>query len=144
MNHNKYCIKCGSTTKALIHHHENYQEIHGYDKVVMLCRSCHIKLHIKIRREDKCPFTPAEINDMSKRASNQSTHHKKQLAAYNHKNTQQMNFYDNMESFGDIPETMPNVLLCDKLTYNSNTGNVSWTSNFMANNGKKLLYIDLE
>lgn len=78
------CEKCGSD-KNVIHHHEKYLEIHGVEKIVMLCKSCHFKLHQKLRKEGKCNISVIELNKISSRACSKSIIQKEKKKLYDQK-----------------------------------------------------------
>lgn len=49
----------------MIQHHTHYQEIDGYDEIVWMTKSEHLKLHYKLRREGKCNIPPKELAKIS-------------------------------------------------------------------------------
>ena len=114
------CEKCGST-KNLIHHHEKYLELHGKEKIIILCHSCHKKLHNRLRKEGKCNIPVKKL----KKISNKS---------YVKKNKEYITFTETM---------MTNVQLQEMITYNKKSGSINYSSSFEANNGKKLWYHDV-
>lgn len=95
MNNNKmtYCIKCGSTTKKLLHHHEQYNETHGRNHVVLMCKSCHVKLHSRLRKEGKCNISVEKLKKISITARNKSPigqESKKNIANLTERNARNM------------------------------------------------------
>lgn len=56
----------------IIEHHTKYKEIHGENMSVLMPRSEHIRLHIKLRRDGKCNIPPAELRKISNRANRKS------------------------------------------------------------------------
>ena len=104
----------------MIQHHEKYEEIHGEDKIVMMTRSDHIKLHKKLRKEGGCNIPAKELHNIAS-------------AGYN-RTHQRIRFFDTVA---------PNIGLIENVLYNNNTGNIQYNSYFEASNGKKLIYMDL-
>jgi hypothetical protein len=64
MTEKKICFKCG-TSKNVINHHTSYNP----PIAVKCCRSCHRNIHLKVRKENKCPLSPKEIQKISTRLS---------------------------------------------------------------------------
>lgn len=99
----------------------------------MLCWSCHQKLHKKIRREDKCPYTPNEIEKFSVKAAlaeyRKSEHGIAAMAEYQKFNIEYLHFTKTL---------MQNVQFHEMIRYNLKTGNVSYSTGFEAINNKKL------
>jgi len=62
---NEVCSYCDSNSN-IDHHHTKYKEIHDEENIILLCRSCHKKLHNKLRKENKCIIDPKEIVKFSK------------------------------------------------------------------------------
>lgn len=60
-----HCPRCGKL-KKLLNHHEKYEEIHGEEKVVLMCYKCHFNLHKKLREEGKCNISPNELQKISR------------------------------------------------------------------------------
>ena len=116
------CHKCGCNNKKLIHHHKSYEP----QVIVLMCHSCHQKLHKKLRKECKCQISTNELNKMSINASNK-TYHKNNIG--------ELYFYETM---------MSNVKLHERIQYNYQSGNITYTTAFEGTNGKKLLKINIE
>ena len=53
------CENCGST-KNLRRHHTKYNELQNQDEIIIVCESCHTKIHMRLRQENKC-HVPAEL-----------------------------------------------------------------------------------
>ena len=107
------CEKCGST-KYIVNHHLKYKEIHGFDKTILLCRSCHKILHNKIRKEGLCGVSPEEINKYSCRASKEFNRKKIKL--------QRIDFTIGMEA---------DIALHELLEYDYQTGKIIFKSFLM-------------
>lgn len=60
------CVKCGST-RFVVHHHVRYEP----EEIILVCRVCHQNIHIRVRKEGKCPYTPDEVKVMSSRLAAQ-------------------------------------------------------------------------
>ena len=70
------CHKCGCTDKKLIHHHKSYTP----EIIVMMCKSCHTKLHRRLRKEDICQVPADELEKLSmnsKHSKNRSNQYQK-------------------------------------------------------------------
>jgi len=109
-----YCFKCGTTEGTIIKHHTSYNP----EVIVDCCRSCHSKIHIKLRKNDLCPYSREETSKMSKQS-----HHK--------------NFLRKIDFFEAV---FKNVGLYECLQYDLSSGNVNWTAYFKADHNKKLAY----
>ena len=66
----------------LIQHHKKYKEIHGVDEIVMMTRSEHSKLHIRLRREGKCNVPVDELKKISGAARGRTEQSKEYLKKY--------------------------------------------------------------
>jgi len=88
----------------VIKHHTSYNP----EVIVDCCRSCHKKIHDRVRKEDACKYSPKETAIISKRL-----HHKRV--------SKQISFYEEM---------MPGVRLMEQIELNLNNGNVYYTSFF--------------
>lgn len=119
------CHKCKCTDKKLIHHHKSYNP----EIIVMMCMSCHKKLHAKLRREGTCQIPTDELEKLS----HSSKHSKNRECVYHKNNCDQIEF---------TKTVMLYVQLRECLRYNYKTGNVSYWTGFRATGSKKLYYID--
>lgn len=106
------CFKCGST-RFVIKHHTSYNP----EVIVECCRSCHQKIHHKVRKEGHCKYTVQEVKRLSMNSSNKRTVHDV--------------IFSNVIG--------KNVLLYEQIGYNINTGNIYISAWFTANHNKQLL-----
>lgn len=133
--------------EGLIEHHVKYKEMHGVDKTIWMTWSEHKLLHNRLRREGKCNVPVDKLHKISTAACQRTEKWKLARVKYLHtekgrrsrkeygkKALQWIDFYETL---------MKNVRLYEILTYNSLTGNISWSARFKAENGKKLYYIDI-
>lgn len=110
------CFKCGKE-KETINHHISYNP----EKIVDCCRSCHKKIHNRVRENDLCPLSVAETRRISMKLSGQREENIKKRREYTKNNRTQIYFY---QSIGK------NAGLCETLYYNFKTGNVGYSSFF--------------
>jgi len=61
MSETTKCHKCGCTDKRLFHHHKSYDP----EIIVMVCWSCHQKIHQRLRKDGLCTIPPDELNHIS-------------------------------------------------------------------------------
>lgn len=100
-----------------VQHHTKYKEIHGYDEIIMMDRSEHQKLHIKLRHENKCNISVDKLHQIS-------------VAAYRRSVESRL---DKQEF--EFNETMcRNIRLRERVRYNPNSGAVTIWLNFVVNN----------
>ena len=59
-------MKLGGIT--MVHHHVCYEEIHGYDLVILMPIGEHRKLHNRLRREGNCQIPSKELHKISIKA----------------------------------------------------------------------------
>jgi len=111
------CFKCGTKEGTIIKHHLRYkpQEI-----IVDCCRKCHVEIHKRIRRENKCQYSIGEINRLS---------HISEAIRYAKRNITKISFSESI---------MPHVQLFENIDYNYKTGNVCISSYFHSYDGMKL------
>jgi len=121
MKRNGICQKCGEEKIVRDHHLKGYLG-ENKDEVVPYCYSCDMKAHHKARREGKCNLPGDETNRLSKNSCVRRSKKSKMIS------TESM---------------MPNVQLFEHVQVNLNTGNVTVSSCFHANHGKKLKYIEV-
>ena len=130
----------------LVQHHTKYQEIHGEDKIVMMEKGEHARLHNRLRSEGQCNIPAAELNKISTAAHARTDKHKAtkarwqdsergkaMKAAYRKNNIQRFIFYDPM---------MPNVRHQENIEYNHLTNIVAVSCAFRPTNCKELFFID--
>ena len=118
----KYC----ETTKNLIHHHVKYKELHGVDKIIILCRSCHGKLHKKLRRNGNCNILPKKLRRIFNNAQQRLPELRKYKDEYIKEFLETIEFHTTMYN---------NCQLRERIIYNNKTGNVSFNSGFKDKNG---------
>lgn len=130
---------------ALIQHHEKYKEIHGEDKIVLMTRSEHGKLHYLLRKDGKCKMPSSELAKISVKASVRTPKTKernRRIKLLEKTKIWDSNYHKNNEQVVCFSETLcTNVLLYDMLTYNKITGTIRWVSYFCSAH-KKLKFID--
>jgi len=114
---NGICFKCGLDKKT-IKHHLRYDK--ADDQIVDCCQSCHKKIHIRIRKENKCPFSVAQLHHLSSNSVRR-------------RSVQRMDFRETL---------IPNVVLREQICYTPSTGSLGYTACFQADHGKELRYID--
>jgi hypothetical protein len=94
---NGMCAKCGEA-KELVHHHVKYEP----EEIIMVCRSCHTKIHYRVRKEGLCPYTIEETRKLSAKSACKRHYEKnkeesnEKTTAYNRENLQQRNFYSSV------------------------------------------------
>ena len=132
------CIRCGSE-RYVVRHHVKYKELHGVDEIIMLCRSCHTKLHQKLRREGKCNIPSNEIWTYSKRARNEYMIKNKIRHTYPKKKYIKKN--ERIEFNIKVDD---GVYLREDYSYIERTSALYTSFYFRASGNKKLLYIDIE
>lgn len=108
---------------TMVQHHTHYKEIDGYDEIVMMDKSEHSALHIRLRKEKKCNISTKELNKISINAH----------ARTSHKNTKRFHSVQGK-----------NVLLVQSIEYNPLKNKISIYSYFRSYNGYKLPRIDIE
>ena len=96
----------------IISHHIRYDP----EIIVDCCDSCHKKIHVRIRKDNACPYSIKDIQKMTTKSSIKRT-------------TKHIEFYDQLA---------PDVRLMERIVYNLNTGNVYCTISFFANHGASL------
>ena len=79
------CEKCGED-KKLLHHHEKYLELHGEEKIIMLCKSCHVKLHLNLRKNGKCNIPVDELRKISHNSNFQTNKNEEFKTFHNYNN----------------------------------------------------------
>ncbi len=86
------CFKCG-TSESLINHHISYSP----PKSVICCRSCHRKIHHRIRKENKCPLSVEKVKEISTKLSLMRPESKKKHKDYILKQKQKNNILLDIE-----------------------------------------------
>jgi len=117
----------------MIKHHTHYQEIHGYDKIVLMPRGEHKALHHRLRKQGKCNVPVEKLRLISiaakDRGRDNSLSYQKHMKQYSYKNIQAIVFSESM---------CPNVLFGEQIRYNKITGSVYYIAAFRGMNGIKL------
>lgn len=113
----KTCFKCGQE-KNTIKHHLKYNILD--DQIVDCCLSCHRKIHLKVRKNNMCPYSPATVNQLSQKSAN-----KRRKSIF----------------FGET--LVPNVRLHEKIIV-TDSGHVGYSARFQANHKGKLVYINCD
>jgi len=123
------CFKCGTSEGTMllrhgvlkptriISHHISYIP----EKIVDCCDSCHKKIHVRVRKENACPYSIEDVLKMTTKSSIKRT-------------TRPIEFYTQLA---------PDVRLEERIVYNINTGNVTCIASFFANHGAKLYKEDI-
>ncbi len=109
--------KCGEN-KELIHRHVKYAVGANPEIVIMVCKSCHKKIHNQVRKENKCPFSPEEVRTLTHKSGAAKT----VRSDYCKKYVRSINFYETM---------MKNVQFVENIFYNERTGNVRAQGRFL-------------
>lgn len=130
-------MKLNDKGKAMVQHHIEYEELHGQDKVVMMTKSDHVKLHLRLRQEGKCNVPVDELGKISMAARRRSgiernydnEHVKEHAKEYFHKN---ITFHEFSENIGI------HIQFRERVRYNSLTGLVSYYAHFRGKNGYTL------
>ena len=116
---------------TMVHHHVCYEEIHGYEFVILMPKGEHRKLHNRLRKENKCNIP---VNELEKISINSK--YAKECNKKYHKNISTLDFYETVMLYVQFQE---------QIQYNYKTENVSYSGYFRANGiDKKLFYIDIE
>ena len=120
---------------GMIEHHIKYKEIHGVDETVWLTKSEHIKLHKRLRRENKCTVPVNELSKISHAACRRTTKGKQNNLNYIKNNSCILRFSSAI---------MTNINLIEVWRYYGKGDSFSCSSFFMASSGNKdkLLIID--
>lgn len=58
----------GKEDGELVEHHTKYEEVHGKDETILMTKSKHSILHIRLRKEGKCKIPSKELNKISNKA----------------------------------------------------------------------------
>ena len=74
--------------ESMVEHHIKYKEIHGVDETIMMTRSEHKKVHIRLRDEGKCNIPVEELAIISIAAHGRTSKVKEYQRKYK-KNTNQ-------------------------------------------------------
>lgn len=124
----------------MVQHHVKYKEIHGEDKIVMMEKSEHIKLHKRLRREGKCNIPACELRKIANKAHDRTPTRK--LKNAEHKKTQKYKQYmaaynaeyrNKIEKLFFNEKVAPGLYLTEEITYNNHTGSVYISSRFTGN-----------
>ena len=118
----------------MVYHHVCYKEIHGYDLVILMPFGEHIKLHRRLRRENKCNIPVDELENISMNSKLHLKLHKSFMKKYN-KNINKIRFSETL---------IPNINLREDISYNYKTGTVTYTNSFEANHNLQIYWIDIK
>lgn len=58
----------GREDGELVEHHTKYEEVHGEDETMIMTKSKHSILHIRLRKEGKCKIPSKELIKISNKA----------------------------------------------------------------------------
>jgi len=124
------CHKCGCTDKKLIHHHRSYEP----EDIVLLCISCHLKLHKKLRRENRCTIP----RDTLRTISNASKHQRMLNRMY-----QKEHYKSHRVDFNFTETMIQNVQHIERITIWDMGDKITCWFGFQTSVGS-LLYINLK
>jgi len=128
----------------IVEHHVKYKEIHGVDETVFMSRSEHSILHRRLRKEGRCNIPSEQLTKIANTAHNRTEKQKKYFKEYHQTNKMklwQSDYAKKAYRFIEFVESLaPSIMLSERITYNSLTGIVSYTSQFKAYNGLKLCH----
>lgn len=105
---------------TLIKHHIQYKGVNGAtkDRVVLMDKGEHMRLHARLRRAKKCNIPVKTLRKMS--------------SAAHYRDRREIAFSETL---------MPNLVLFEILGYDVVTGQVHFYAYFYAQHGKHLMYI---
>lgn len=118
----------------LIQHHIKYKEIHGIDEIKLMTKRDHLALHRKLRKERLCLIPVEKLAKIACSAHKRTKLAKEKNKTYHLKILQHIFFTTTIE---------PSTALRERLTYNTNTGNVTWWADFTGTGGHhlKVIYV---
>ena len=125
-------------TEHMIEHHIKYKEIHGVDETVWMTTSEHVKLHNKLRKEDKCNVPVDTLTKISVAAYHRTEKRLKYNTEYGKKYNK--NYIEKID-FIDTPGA--NTQFSERITYNYATGNISYSAWFRGAHGYKLPIVSI-
>jgi len=145
MNEITKCYKCGCTDKKLIHHHKSYEP----EEIVMVCWSCHQKLHKILRKSGVCTTSPQKLRDKSNASKNRLNlileYQKTDIGKKSHNKATRKYHKVHNRQFFNFTETMsPNVRLTEDIIIYDQGRLVNVCSRFYADNNHKLYYINIK
>lgn len=114
----------------IVEHHIHYKEIHGYDETIMMTKSEHQKLHIRLRNEGECNIPVNELSKISKAASGRAGNTK----GYHNKNIKCKKFSYPMK---------PYINLRTAIKYNEKLNSLSISSWFEGSRPNKMYFIEI-
>lgn len=143
MSETTKCHKCGCTDRRLFHHHRSYEP----EEIVMVCMSCHRKIHIGLRFDGLCDIVPAELASMSNKSEHakkrQNEHYLEHMDVYKKRAADHRDSYK-LYNLVFNESMMPNVRLRERIGIIDEGKSINVLSFFDAYHGKKLLYIDID
>lgn len=107
----------------LVQHHIKYKEIHGEDVIVLMDKSEHNKLHIRLRKEGLCKVPIKELRKISLAARKRTDIDKRNQVKYRKAKLYVFRFTTRIEKGWFIDE---------QIRYNFNTGNVRGSCYFFS------------
>lgn len=119
---------------VLIQHHVKYKEIHGDDRIVLMERSEHTKLHQKLRRENKCCVPVSELLKISNAARGRSPDRKRYESMRCKEPNRKKSFKNWQKNIQRIYFTelmCENIHLEEIIQYNHKTGDIYIWSGFV-------------
>jgi hypothetical protein len=139
------CHKCGCIDKRLYHHHKSYNP----EIVVLMCWPCHQLLHKKLRKNNRCTIPVDKIRTMSNNSKNRLEYIKRFYKTekgklIHNKTTRKYHDVHNRYTFRFTETQSPNVRLLEDITTYDQGRLVNIYSRFFADNGHKLIYIDIK
>ncbi len=142
-------------TPELIQHHVKYLELHGEDKIVMITRSEHSKLHLRLRNEGKCQIPVDELQKISQTANRRTDKHKEKQRKYmenynkeyiksDHDKEVQKKYKKNYQKIDFVDSYGKNTLVRERIIYNHATGTITYSTGIEGTNGFKLPVINID
>lgn len=143
MSETTKCHKCGCTDRRLFHHHRSYEP----EEIVMVCMSCHRKLHFELRKNGQCTIPPARLTEMSNKSDHaqkrKNKHYLKHMDMYKKRAEDHRDSYK-LYNLVFNESMMPNIRLRERIGIIDDGKSINVLSFFDAMHGKKLVYIDLD
>ena len=107
----------------MVLHHVKYKEIHGYDEIIELSKSDHVKLHARLRKDGKCNIPVDKLRKISNAPSNRIGYRNEKIKEYKKKNYFSKSFSIPIEK---------DVSVVQAVEFNIKTGNIGVYSRFLA------------
>ena len=128
-------MKQNENGEYMVEHHTHYKEIHGTDRTVWITQSEHKKIHMQLRREDKCNIPSDKLNDIAMAAHGRTRKRMEYAKNYQKNNTKSIQFSDILGN---------NAIFQEIIRYNYKTGSIVYTAGFYGYNNHKLPIIEIK